>query len=64
MEGLEIKGGRGVGGTTQSPRINKILDESPSKATTAENKSPIGTMKAGAKDAVNVVNLDEELDLE
>ena len=55
VEGLEKRPG-----STQSHRINKILDDSPSKGTTAEHKSPMGEVKEG----INVLNFDEEVDLE
>jgi|LauGreDrversion4_2_1035121.scaffolds.fasta_scaffold1087195_1 hypothetical protein len=58
VEGLEIR--RAAAGNTHSPRLNKVLEDSPSKATTAEHKSPIG----GIKEGINVLNLDEEIDLE
>lgn len=57
VESLEVKGTAGA--RSASP---KILEDSPSKGTTAENKSLVGTV--GAKDGINVQTLDEELDLE
>jgi hypothetical protein len=54
VEGLEV---RPV--SVNSPRLNKILEDSPSKGTT-EHKSPMGNFKEG----VNVLNFDEEIDLE
>ena len=59
VESLEVKGSGAAGARSASP---KILEESPSKGTTAENKSVAGTV--GAKDGINVQTLDEELDLE
>ena len=60
VESLEVKGNNGAaGGRSASPKIH---EESPSKGTTAENKSVAGTV--GAKDGINVQTLDEELDLE
>jgi hypothetical protein len=56
VEGLEIRSL----GSVNSPRLNKILEVSPSKGTTAEHKSPMGNTKEG----VNVLNFDEEIDLE
>lgn len=56
VEGLEIRPLCSV----NSPRLNKILEDSPSKGTTAEHKSPMGNTKEG----VNVLNFDEEIDLE
>jgi hypothetical protein len=55
VEGLEVRPG-----SVNSPRLNKILEDSPSKGTTAEHKSPMGNVKEG----VNVLNFDEEIDLE
>jgi len=59
VESLEVKGNGAAGGRSASPKIH---EESPSKGTTAENKSLAGTV--GGKDGINVQTLDEELDLE
>ena len=47
-------------GSTHSPRLHKLMDDSPSKGTTAEHKSPMGDIKEG----INVLNFEEEIDLE
>lgn len=55
VEGLEVRPG-----SANSPRLHKIMDDSPCKGTTAEHKSPIGDVK----DGINVLNFEQEVDLE